>query len=234
MTMPQPTNPFLDQGRASFLKARVNAAPRKGLLAAWPRVDRELPSVELDIDWVRFSTLNHRTKAEQFREVARTGLPNLFSGDPMGTAAQQAQYKILTSQSGFAQLKGDLAERKQQEPAVITAEGVLINGNRRAAALRSLLHEDNDLSGRYIRCLVLPEDATPGEIIRLEAELQVARDFKEAYSWVNQSLLIEELYNENGRNFDIVAAMMHRPVKDIITDFEKIQQVNQLVELSKG
>ncbi|WP_414660168.1 ParB N-terminal domain-containing protein [Horticoccus sp. 23ND18S-11] len=233
--MSHATNPFMDQGRSTFLQTRVNATPqRKGLLAAWPRETRELPSVELDVDWVRFSTLNHRTKAEQLREIARATQPDLFSGDPLGKAAQDAQYRILIDQAGFDELKADLAERRQQEPAVITADGVLINGNRRAAALRSLLHDENNLDGRYIRCLVLPEDATPAEIIRLEAELQVAKDFKEAYSWVNQALLIEELYNDNGRKFEIVAAMMHRQVKDIISDYEKIQQVNQLVDLSNG
>lgn len=232
--MPEVTNPLMDQGRVSFLETRVNASQRKGLLPAWPRDDRELPVVELEVAWVKFSTLNHRTKAEQLREIARTGQPNLFSNDPLGTAAQDAQYRILAAQSGFDLLKKDLAERRQQEHAVITAEGVLINGNRRAAALRSLLNDDHNLDARYIRCMVLPADATPTEIIQLETELQVAKDFKEAYSWVNQALLIEELYNANGRDFDLVAAMMHRPVRDITSDYEKIQQVNQLVDLSSG
>jgi hypothetical protein len=190
--------------------------------------------VELEVSWVRFSTLNHRTKAEQRREIALTGQLDLFSNDPLGDAAQLAQRRILAGQLGFEALKQDLAERGQREHAVITADGVLINGNRRAAALLSLYRDDNNLDGRYIRCLVLPADATPSEIVQLETELQVAQDFKEDYSWVNEALLIEELYNENGREFDQVAALMHRDVADIKEDYEKIQQVNQLVELSNG
>lgn len=232
--MPPITNPFMDQGRVDFLQARVNASQRKGLLSAWPRTDRELPVVELEVSWVKFSTLNHRTKAEQRREIVRAGQQNLFSGDPLGNTAQEAQLKILTLQAGFEDLKNDLAERGQREHAVITADGVLINGNRRAAALLSLFRVNNNLNCRYVRCLVLPADATPAEIIQLETELQVAQDFKEDYSWVNEALLIEELYNENSRDFDRVAAMMHRNVADIKEDYEKIQQVNQLVELSNG
>lgn len=232
--MQEVINQYMDQGRVSFLQTRVNASSRKGLLSAWPRDDRELPLVELEAGWVRLSTLNHRTKAEQLREVARTRQPDLFTNDPLGPAAQQAQYRILKAQSGFQQLKEDLAARGQREHAVITAEGVLINGNRRAAALLSLFNDDNNLDARYIRCLVLPADATASEIILLETELQVAQDFKEDYSWVNQALLIEELHNANARNFDKVAAMMHRDVKDITSDYEKIQQVNQLVDLSNG
>jgi hypothetical protein len=232
--MPGITNPFMDQGRVEFLRARVNASTRRGLLSAWPRTERELPVVELETSWVRFSTLNHRTRAEQLREIARTGQRDLFTNDPLGPSAQQAQCRILAGRLGFDDFKKDLAERGQREHAVVTAEGVLINGNRRAAALLSLLHDDNNLDGRYIRSLVLPEDATPTELVQLETELQVAKDFKEDYSWVNEALLIEELYNANGRNFDRVAAMMHREVRDIKEDYEKIQQVNQLVELSNG
>ena len=227
-------NPVLDQERVAFLKARVSASPPKGLLPAWPRHDKELAAVGLEVTWVRFSTLNHRTKAEQMREIHKQNNTNLFSLDPLGPAAQATQYAILKSQEGFAELKEDLRQRNQQEPAVVTAEGVLINGNRRAAALRSLFLEDNFLGARYIRCLVLPEDATTDEIIDLETELQIARDFKEDYSWVNEAMLIEELYQREGRDFDRVAKKMHRSAADIRAQYEKIQQLNQLVALSNG
>jgi len=154
--------------------------------------------------------------------------------DPLGQTAQKAQYEILCGQTGFKDLKIDLGERGQQEHAVVTAEGVLINGNRRTAALRSLLHDDKNLNCRYVRSLVLPADSTPSEILQLETELQVARDFKQEYSWVNQALLIEELYESYGRDFSAVAALMRLKEKEIREDYEKIQQVNQLVALSQG
>jgi hypothetical protein len=228
------SNPVLDQERVEFLKGRTQGRPPRALLPAWPRRDKELAVVELEVTWVRFSTLNHRTKAEQLREVHRQQAPDLFSGDPLGSLAQTAQYQILRTQEGFAELKEDLRTREQQEPAVVTAEGVLINGNRRAAALRSLFQDDNILRARYIRCLVLPEDATSDEIVDVETELQIAKDFKEDYSWVNEAMLIEELYQREGRDWDRVAKKMHRHVPDIRAQYEKIQQLNQLVALSNG
>lgn len=190
--------------------------------------------VEVEVDWVRFSTLNHRTRAEQLRAVHLANQPDLFSSDPLGDEAQVAQYEILKSQEGFVALKSDLQERNQQDPAVLTAEGVLINGNRRSAALRSLYVEDNHLAARYVQCLVLPEDATPAELVDLEAELQVARDFKEGYSWVNEALLIEELYEREGKDFQRVAKRMHREVATVKNFYEKLQQLHQLVSLSQG
>src|SRR5262249_6246086 len=162
--------------RAQFLRARIS--DKKALLPAWSRSDKELPAVEVEVEWVRFSTLNHRTKAEQLRAIHKADRPDLFTADPLGKEAQDAQYKILCGQEGFDALKADLKERRQQEYAVVSAEGVLINGNRRAAALRSLYREDDHRDSRYMRCLLLPEDATPDELVDLEAELQIARDFK--------------------------------------------------------
>ena len=226
------TNPVVDRERVAFIKAR--ATLRKALLPAWPRSVKELPLVEVEVDWVRFSTLNHRTKAEQLRAIHLAKQPDLFSADPLGKEAQDAQYEILKTQGGFSELKLDLKERGQQEPAVITAEGVLINGNRRTAALRSLYLTDNYLEARYIHCLVLPDDATANELVDLEAELQVARDFKEDYSWINEALLIEELYERERKDFVRVGKKMHRDAADVKGLFEKLQQLHQLVALSKG
>jgi hypothetical protein len=224
----------MDQERVEFIRGRIGSGNRSARLSSWPRSDKELPVVDLEIEWVRFSTLNHRTKAEQIREERKRGIPGLFSSDPLGSVAQSAQFQILKSQVGFADLAADLKQRRQQEPAVVTAEGVLINGNRRAAALRYLYQEKNDLDAKYVRCFVLPEDATLSEITNLETELQIARDFWEEYSWINEAMLIEELYERENRDFDRVAKIMHREASDIKAKFERIQQVNQLVALSDG
>jgi hypothetical protein len=226
--------PMLDPDRAEQLKNRVSATRvRTELVSAWSRTDKELPAVEVDVKWVRFSTLNHRTRAEQDKAKQQAGRDDLFSADPLGPEAQDAQFKILCHQEGFEDLKADMKERGQQHPAIITADGILINGNRRAAAMRSL-YDEHHLKAQYIRCLVLPEDASVEEIVDLEAELQIAREFKQGYSWVNEALLIEELYDREGKSFDKVAKRMHRNVKDVKEMYEKIQQVHQLVAMSQG
>ena len=228
-------NPVLDQERVQYLNARqASSSGRRILLPAWPRPDKELRQVELEVTWVRFSTLNHRTQSEQMRIVHQENRPDLFTADPNGEEAQTCQYRILADQEGFEDLKADLKERGQQQPAVVTAEGVLINGNRRAAALRSLLRDDDHQPSRYVSCLVLPEDANMREIVDLETELQIAREFKEAYTWVNEALLIEEIFEREGKKWDKVASRMHKDVPSVLGQFEKLQQLHQLVALSQG
>lgn len=226
------TNPVLDQKRVDYIKNRGGMGQIH--LAAWPRMAKELNQVELEVTWVLFSTLNHRTRAEQRAMISRKGEPDLFTADPLGPRAQDAQYEILRKQEGFEDLKLDLKARKQREPAIVTADGILINGNRRAAALRSLLEDDVNPGAFYVRCLVLPEDATKRELVDLETELQIARDFKEDYGWINEAFLIEELYERENKDFTRVANRMHREVLDVRTKYEKLQQVHQLVALSGG
>ncbi|MGV9334806.1 hypothetical protein [Nocardia sp. NPDC003726] len=226
------TNHNLDPDRAEWLEKRDKT--NHVAVPAWPRDDKNLPLVQLPVDWPMFSTLNHRTRAEQLREIHLAGREDLFTRDPLGLEAQSIQYRILCSQDGFDTLKKDLQERGQQDPAIITADGVLINGNRRTAALRSLLQDDGVVSAQYVRCLVLPKDALPEELVDLETELQVAQDFKQKYSWVNEALLIEEHYDRAGKNWDLVAKRMHRKVSDVRGEYEKLQQLHQLVALSNG
>ncbi|MFI8195530.1 ParB N-terminal domain-containing protein [Streptomyces sp. NPDC085942] len=226
--------PALDPNRSVYLAARLGDSPRTMPVPAWPRPDKELPVVNLEVAWVCFSTINHRTKAEQIRERRKSGRDDLFERSPLGKEAQDAQYNILRGQEGFAELKEDLKTRGQQEPAIVTADGVLINGNRRSAAMRSLFVDDDVRGARYVRCLVLPPDATAAELVDLETELQVAKDFKQDYSWINEALLIEELYERENKNFKRVAERVHRTVADVRAYYDKIQQVHQLVAISKG
>ena len=228
-------NPVLDQERVQYLNARqATSSGRRMLLPAWPRPEKELPQVHLEVAWVRFSTLNHRTRSEQMRIALQEKRPDLFTADPTGEEAQGWQYRILADQEGFEDLKEDLKRRGQQQPAVVTAEGVLINGNRRAAALRSLFTDDDHQPSRYVSCLVLPADANMREIVDLETELQIAREFKEEYTWVNEALLIEEIFEREGKNWDKVASRMHMDVPSVRGRFEKLQQLHQLVALSQG
>ncbi|MFI6575315.1 ParB N-terminal domain-containing protein [Nocardiopsis sp. NPDC050513] len=222
---------MLDPDRRDFLAARQEIG--RNHLHAWPRSEKNLRLVELEIDWVRFSTLNHRTKAEQQRLTRQRQQEDLFSADPLGEFAQEAQLAILADQEKFGDLKEDLLARGQQEPALVTADGVLINGNRRTAAMRTLRAEGH-LKFKYVRCLVLPDDATPNEILDLEAELQVARDFREDYSWINEAMMIEELYEKYDRDWSQVEQRMHRSRSEVKAQYEKLLLVQQLVDQSQG
>lgn len=225
-------NPVLDQDRAQLVATRAEGAPRQ-LLPQWLRPEKELPVVSLEVDWVRFSILNHRTRAEQIRVTRQPGKEDVFT-DPFSDAAQTEQYNILIKQAHADDLFDDLAKRGQREPAVITADGVLINGNRRGAALRKLYVEDDKQDARYIRAFVLPNDVTAQEILDLETELQVSRDYRQQYSWVNEGFLIEDIFEASGKDWAKVAKRVRLKQDEARKIYTQLQQLHQLVEMSGG
>ncbi|MCK6463063.1 MAG: hypothetical protein L6Q29_04605 [Candidatus Pacebacteria bacterium] len=138
--------------------------------------------ISVDIDYLMFRIDNSRTEIQQLRYLRENPtLPKSLFDDPESSKAQDAQEFILIE---MIKAKGkdfleDLRLRGQDEAAIVTYDGYLVNGNRRVAALRFL-------GERYIDCVILPEDATPRDIYALEQELQISQDFKEEYHWINE------------------------------------------------
>ena len=67
----------------------------------------------------------------------------------------------------------DIAKCGQMEPGIITADGVIVDGNRRVSLMWAILHDDNSPADVKAKCekfrtVVLPENATKKDIIRLE------------------------------------------------------------------
>ena len=75
--------------------------------------------------------------------------------------------------------KADLAKNGQQVDGVITNDGRIVDGNRRATLLRSLFNGEADKYGqnvedfRYFNAIILPEDVDAKEIMALETMLQI-------------------------------------------------------------
>lgn len=91
-------------------------------------------------------------------------------------------------------------QAQQVEPLLITADGVLVNGNRRLAAMRELLSQDGDRYARFatIAVAVLPEGAGVADMEAVEAALQMAPETKLAYGWLNRRLKLRRQRDELG------------------------------------
>ena len=68
---------------------------------------------------------------------------------------------------------------------IITPSGVLVNGNTRRAALKELGREN-------IRVGVLPDDWTWDDVAAVELELQLRKDHRRDYWYINQLLAIDD------------------------------------------
>jgi hypothetical protein len=159
---------------------------RETLALPWQGSQRIFPVINLEIDVPLLNATSHRIQAKlEDHPDGRT-----VRDAPWGDEAQRTVAEILrVRHKRFEELKDDLRDKGQTDPGVITREGVLLNANTRAVALRDLDLPDR----RWIRVAVLPPDATPQELAELELHLQVQEQFKDEYRLPEELLFIEEL-----------------------------------------
>lgn len=179
--------------------------------------------ISLPIDVPVYRMENCRTFSAQQTEIAREGLAkDFFEKGQELTTAQQAQHEILAKLAkqgteSVTPIISVLEKDGQRETILITSTGVVVNGNRRLAAMRELkTRKDGTVDGRFtnIKCAVLPTDVTRDEIDDIEADLQARPQTKLDYDWIGDARLIRRQVGK-GRSTKEVADRLRRSKPDI-------------------
>lgn len=95
--------------------------------------------------------------------------------------------------------KADLAKKGQMVDGVITEDGIIIDGNRRATLLRALFKGDADKYNksvenfRYFNAIVLPGTISSKEIMALETMLQIGADRPVEYNRICLYIKVDNL-----------------------------------------
>lgn len=175
--------------RIAFLRSRVDAAWATDRHETFPVPFRDHPrplvKIEVPIEFPLYNIRSGRTHRAQSQYIAEQKLSDDFFADPEDPAVQKAQEQLLLQMVALKGLDKDLAEKKQKNPLVLTFDGFVLDGNRRLAALR------RDGEAAYAAAVVLPDDATVTEIYETELELQMARETKAEYNWIDKALHVE-------------------------------------------
>ncbi len=186
-----------------------------------------LAIIHISIHHLLYRLENFRTISDQMSKVASGKVDeNLF--DPSrreDVSAQAAQHEILfkLAQTGSGEsikaIYDELIRVKEQtDELIISADGVVVNGNRRLSAMRELLADPDGrvvASFENVACVVLPQSATDEEIIALEIELQMQPDTKLPYDWTAVALAARELKARNYSD-ERIAGMMNRDKEEIL------------------
>lgn len=174
----------------------------------------DLPVIRVPADLPVYRMENYRTYTDQHEHLAKEKLsPNYFLSGQEVESVQQVQHAILAklARKGVADsvvpVIKVLEREGQTEPLLVTATGVVVNGNRRLAGLR-------ELGVSYVEVMVLPADASADEIVDIEASLQGKPETKLDYDWIGDAQLINRLLSM-GRTARQVADQLQRPVKEI-------------------
>jgi len=194
----------------------------------------DLKRIRIAEDLLLYRMENFRTFTEQRAYLLREGKPtDFFLSGQENESVQQVQHEILAqlARKGRADsvvpVIDVLRTEKQREPLLITFRGVVVNGNRRLAGMRELIAENGAANQefRHISCLVLPEDATPEDIIEIEAGLQGRPETKLDYDWIGDSQLIKRLI-ELGRTERELADRLNRKPAEIRNSLAALTEAN--------
>lgn len=210
--------PEVTTSRIAFLNERVEAARQSRDIATFAVPFRQgqidLVKIEVPIDFPLYRLQSGRTHRAQADYIEKHGLSSNFFEDPESDDAQRAQHEILLQMVDEEGLAEDLLSG-QKNPLVLTYDGFIVDGNRRTAALRQEGRVENATA------VVLPRDAMASEIYETELELQMARQTKADYNWVDEALHIrygiQELYGRRSPEDAIhaIATRMNRPDSDV-------------------
>jgi hypothetical protein len=184
--------------------------------------ETRLTRIRVPQDVLVYRMENLRTFTEQQTYVAREKKPeNFFSAGQENVSVQQVQHDILAILA--AKGEGDtvvpiidvLRKEHQRDLLLVTQRGVVVNGNRRLAAMRELLAEDGEAFDDFnaINCMVLPSDVTSTEIIDIEAALQGRRETKLDYDWIGDAELIKKLESIGRKPKEIAARLNRKPTE---------------------
>ncbi len=115
---------------------------------------------------------------------------------------------IAAARDPRAPIFDELAEHgRQTEPLLITRTGLVVNGNRRLAAMRELRAAEPARFAGFaeIEAAVLPADTAAAELEYIEAALQMAPSLRLEYGWINRRLKLRRHARDLDRSA-IVAA----------------------------
>ena len=129
----------------------------------------------------------------------------------------------------------DLAEKGQQVDGIITKDGIVIDGNRRATLLRKLFKgaaskfNKNLEEFRFFKAIVLSEDIDDKEIMALETRIQIGEDKKLDYNPICIYIKVDNL-SKAEYNDQQIANYMNITESDVKERRETFKLMNEYLE----
>lgn len=185
------------------------------LTVEWRGERIHLRVISMPVDALYYNPDTHRIRAQLDLDSKRKAE---LSSAPWSKGAQDYLDTLLKSQPSdpdkidpdFDALRDNLDDFGQEQPGLITRDGILVNGNTRCAALR-------ELGVRHIRVGVLPPDTSREDVNTVELALQLRRENKRDYSYINQLIAMEEQLAA-GRRPEDIAKDFHIRIKTLEQD----------------
>lgn len=166
----------------------------------WKQINKVSQVYNLPIEFCFYRKDNGRIKSEVLSHEKEKGL--IINEKDEKTQELLHGFLSKSDDKQNSQLKKYLQEEGQTEPAIITADGFLVNGNRRKMALSELYETTGLPQFKKIKVCILPgtnqpERPTPWSLALLENRLQARQEGKSEYSNMNKALTAKRYLTDN-------------------------------------
>jgi len=132
-----------------------------------------------------------------------------------------------------------LAKNGQLKHGIVTSDGIIVDGNRRASLLKELYqnrdtyckkYSINNLDfTEYFLAIILDEDVSKKEIHRLETEVQMGEDEKVDYNAIEKYLKVRDLLEDEFTPLEI-GKMMGESTSQINTWLDTLKLMDEYLE----
>ncbi len=148
----------------------------------------------IDLDFLIYNRQNGRIEAEMLTWEQDNFAPSNNYDDDLHHRIGAFLWE--SNESRNKDTLNDLAKKGQQRPGIVSLDGVIIDGNRRAMLLRK--YEDFSNSKQYFDAIILPHayEDNQVEIVRLETQYQLGEDAKVEYGPLQKYLHARRLHDE--------------------------------------
>ncbi|MER5352064.1 transcriptional regulator [Kitasatospora sp. NPDC002551] len=199
------------------------------LTVEWRGKPAHVEVIDMPVEVLRYNPGTHRIRAQRAYDPARD---RSLSEDPWSPESQDYLHHLLKAlpadpsktDKAFEELTDSLREYRQNEPGLITHEGILVNGNTRRAALK-------ELGETSMRVGVLPESCEWSDIHAVELSLQLRPDTRRNYSYINHLLALEEQV-ALGKPLSGIAKNFHTTTPACDRDLWILSQLRDLISRS--
>uniref|UniRef100_A0AAU2V8L4 Transcriptional regulator n=1 Tax=Streptomyces sp. NBC_00003 TaxID=2903608 RepID=A0AAU2V8L4_9ACTN len=187
--------------RKRLAEAKGMAGARETLTVEWRGAPLHVEVIDMPVASLYYNPGTHRVRAQRSYDPAQD---RQLDADPWSPVSQKYLQHLLKAlpadpakeDPDYQVLRDSLQSFKQTDPGLITRDGVLVNGNTRRAALA-------ELGVANIRVGVLPESCTWADVDAVELSLQLRRDHRREYSYVNRLLAVDEQFSLGRQPADI-------------------------------
>lgn len=178
----------------------------------------------INLDYLIYNRHNGRLEAEMLTWEEQ----NAASPDDYDQTLHDLIENLLW-QSAVQRNKDSLADIKykgQQRPGIVSLDGIIIDGNRRAMLLRRLERETG--VKQYFDAIILPHAYTDNQeaIVRLETQYQLGEDAKVEYGALQKYLHVRRLHVDLGIPKDQIDKLMNEKPGNA----ERLLQIMELMD----